>query len=192
MKIIRNLILVLLIPALFQACVTQKKVERYLNEHPAVSSLYCATKYPVKDSIAPPIIKYIPANNKDLTKAFDSLARDNSSLKDDIDSLSELSKTDSSALGEKYRKTITGLNKKLVSYINQIQKLKDEYKKCTPDTVFTTNTVYKRDTAKEKYLETKVSAADEKANNQKRWKNIGFIISGVLGAALILVLIFKR
>lgn len=38
------------IAVLLSACTTERKVVKYLNENPKVSSLYCADKFPVKET----------------------------------------------------------------------------------------------------------------------------------------------
>lgn len=183
-----NLIVLILFMGLFiTACTTQRNAEKYMDAHPDVSAAYCAKEYPVKDSIGKPNIVYVKADNKDLSRALDSVKNENDDVRKEFEELKEISKIDTSTV---YRDKISKLNDKMESYSKKIQKLRDEYKPCKSDTLLITEKHYLTNTAEVHDVKNKLRDANIDLVAARKWKSIfmywAFAATGLLGGGLLL------
>jgi peptidoglycan hydrolase CwlO-like protein len=137
--------LILLAFVLF-SCGTQRKIDRakkVFNSYPDSFAYQCDLFFPFKDSIGEPVIKYIPADNKNYTAKIDSLT---SAVKD----LDNKLKKDTSNIAKYYK----GIVSKLAS---DIGRLKNNYKPCEPDTLKISYKTYKESTRKNKVYENQIN-----------------------------------
>lgn len=179
----RSLILILLC-ALIWGCTTERKVTKYLNNNPSFASGWCAEKYPVKDSILPPVIKYVPAANIDYSKVIDSINRSYSSLRKYADSMAKVAMADDTDCGKLYAPIIRDLSNKVSSQASVINKLRDDYKACIPDTAFVFKTVLRENTAKTASLQEKLNKLSTTNDTNIKWKKF-FMWWSIAATALI-------
>jgi len=171
------LYVVILVIAMLSGCGSlQKKINKaklVAIENPDSFADLCAKLYPTKDSVGAPIIKYIPADNKDYQTKVDSLLALVNKLKSDNDK-------DSTEIGIRYKSQINNL-------YEQITDLKRDYKKCVPDTVTKDIPIYRENVAKIKSLELELEAKsvalsiseDKLSEAEKRAKTRLWILIGI-------------
>lgn len=116
--------------ALF-SCMTQSKVERWNNEHPKESAVYCMVKYPcvAGDSIIlrDTVIKL--AENQNYQATIDSLSRYIDRLNSEWGSIVQ------DTQNEKRDSTYMALYARYKEVGADLQRFKNAYKPCEPDTL---------------------------------------------------------
>jgi hypothetical protein len=120
----------------------------------------CAEKYPVKDSILPPVIEFIGGDNIDYSPLIDS-------LKYKIDSIGKLYQNSVSNQDSLCNASSSYLVEMLQNATDDVAKLKSNYKKCTPDTVKIRTTEWKADRAKEAVLAKKLDEEHKKLDEEQ-------------------------
>jgi peptidoglycan hydrolase CwlO-like protein len=124
------------------------KAQLVFNAYPDSFAYQCDLFFPFKDSVAEPVIKYIPADNKNYTKKIDSLTNTVIALNDKL-------KKDTSNVAKYYK----GIVSKLAS---DIGRLRSSYKPCEPDTFKVTYKTYLESTRKAKVYENQVKDLEAK------------------------------
>jgi PBP1b-binding outer membrane lipoprotein LpoB len=173
-----RVLVTLLIGALFlSSCVSVRKAKAVLDDHPQEAADYCATRFPVKDSI---VVTVIPPDTELIRKAIDSAVQVHDSLcseyADEVnklllykqEQLSELQKND--------------LDKKLDSlkrdYNTKVRKEAERlYQSLPPKEIKTVE--YKENTAKVEFWRLEAEKQQKNFENQKaksdRWKRIAIV-----------------
>lgn len=151
---------IILLALLLFGCSAEKKRLRQVEkakivayQNPKDFAEFCATVYPVKDSIGEPIIKYVKADNKEYSDTIDSLISA-------LNRINEKVEKDTTASAKVYKNEIANLSKQLSDF-------KKAYKPCIPDTVFRDNVIYKENTAKIVDLTNKLASVSEELKQSK-------------------------
>lgn len=137
------------------------KFQTFGYQHTNELAKMCAEKFPVKDSVGAPVI--------DSTKRADNINYQGriDSLKDKATTLQRkmyqdsVNKTDCAKSSQYYKNQVTGL-------VNQISSLQQSYKPCKPDTIFKTNTVYRKDVAELSVVSSRFRMANDSLHVQKQ------------------------
>lgn len=138
----------ILLLALFTGCLTTQKAEDFLMKKGALAGL-CATEYPVADSLGAPVVDSIkPAHNPDYTPAIDNL---DAAVNHLVTDLQQHADSACEEVQQRYRKELLQLQR-------QIRILKEQYRPCKPDTLLTTQYIYRRDRAYEAVLESQLKS----------------------------------
>lgn len=173
----------LVIAGCVQSCSTlEKRISKakvIAYENPSYFADFCSKVFPVKDSIGEPIIKYVPADNKDYSKRIDSIHRE-------VDAFLASVRNDTSTVGKMYRQKIENLSEQLNSF-------RKEYRKCVPDTVKVELPVWRENTARLAYVAGELSKMTglyqreevlrqqaEKSRSTWMWVAIGSILIGLV------------
>lgn len=167
------------------SCTTERKAIKFLDKHPLVAADYCATKYPVKESVITEI-KYVPADNKDYTNQINQAVNDRDSALTELEKLKEIAAKDKSGNCTHYQMQIPKLENTIAKLSATIQRLNNEYEKCKYDTVKTTITKIQEEQAKYSDLTIRYNDLDkqyaiqgdklireQKSSNSWMWRFIG-------------------
>ncbi len=142
----------LLIIFLFASCVTQKKAERWMNEHETEAAGYCSTKFPAQEKT---VTVTKEADTAKFLEAYDNLEHTLDSA------LSELRRKAESATPENpYRPNIDSIRKVLIS------DLRRGLKPCKDSTITIIKTVVDR--ARERYLQGLIDQKDKTITDLQR------------------------
>ena len=173
--------LILILALFLCSCYGKKKFVKYADKHPVDLAEQCSAKFPCIDSITPPVIVYKPAINKDYQPKIDSLSQALKNAKNDIDNL--IVPSNCEPIRDAYKKQINLLT-------NQVQNLKYNYKKCTPDTVFVSQVIYRVDSAKLAVLRAQLTETKEALKKAKPYKSkyIQLVWSSIVMGLVILAL----
>lgn len=163
---LRTGFLILLSIFILTSCTTANKAIKYMDHHPETASNYCATRYPVRDSIVKGDTIFIKANNINLSKLVDSIKL---TIKPIVINTS-LECADAIADANVQ---IDLQNKEIEQQNRLINRLKSEYRPCVPDTIkIKGDMIYRENTAKvtaQQIEIAKLQAANEKLTNQRSW-----------------------
>lgn len=159
-------VLIILAVLILTACTTANKAVNYMDRHPETASNYCATRYPVRDSIVKGDTVFIKANNINLSKLVDSIKL---TIKPIVISTSlECADAISDANVQ-----INLQNHEIEQQNRLINRLKSEYRPCVPDTIkIKGDVIYRENTAKvtaQQIEIAKLQAANEKLSRQRNW-----------------------
>ena len=193
------LLVIVLITAsfLFSGCNTyQKQLNKFntfADANTAALAAKCVEHFPVKDSVgATHIDSSKKADNKNYQTSIDSLQQLADQLKAQIGKDTS-SGNPCSSVAKSYQTQISGLNAKITD-------LKNAYKPCKPDTVFSTKEVFRKDEAaltvcannynklRDSLLIVKANLVTEKETSSSRagwiWK-LGLALAAVAGVAVL-------
>jgi len=179
--------LAIIVMVFVSGCSASKKAHGYFSKHPEEFARPCADAFPVKDSVAPPVVKYVPADNKNYKGTIDSIQEAADKLAADIRRAGEESRD---SLANDCGRAVTGLQEQAGRLQKQVSDLKGQYKPCKPDTVRIETKVYRENTALVTALrqDLAVTAADRDRNAKEaaEWKGAAkkrfWIIVGLLAA----------
>lgn len=140
----RLLVFLVLITTVFSGCGAIKnaidekrtgKAKAQFDKHPDTAAHYCAVRFPLKDSLAP--LVYINSDNPDYTRLIDSILHAVDSIGKDSLNASWALAVDSAttSLAGWFQKQLAASQKENQGLKNMIQRLRDQYRPCSPDTV---------------------------------------------------------
>ena len=179
------------ITSIFSGCNTYQKqlnkFQLFANAYSGELAKLCVEKFPAKDSIGGVKVDSTKkANNIDYQGKIDSLKEKADALKQELSKAASNKDDPCSPVIIKYQQKLDELN-------DQITGLKNSYKKCKPDTIFKTQTVFRVDqaavrvwqdrftVARDSVNQLTVELADEQKTAGKRLKWI-VILSGIVVA----------
>lgn len=159
-------VLILLAILMLTSCTTANKAISYMDRHPETASNYCATRYPPRDSIVKGDTVYLPAKNINYRFIVDSLKAGIRPIV--IDNTMECLDAIADANAQ-----IDLQNKEIEQQNKLINRLKQEYRPCAPDTIkIKGDVIYRENTAKvtaQQIQIAKLQAANGKLTDQRNW-----------------------
>jgi hypothetical protein len=162
----RTGVIIFLVIYILASCTTANKAISYMDRHPETASNYCATRFPVRDSIIKGDTVYIPAKNINYRFIVDSLKSGIRPIV--IDNTMECADAIADANAQ-----VDLQNKELEQQNKLINQLKQEYRPCVPDTVkIKGDIIYRENTARvnaQQFEIAKLQASKEKQLSQRNW-----------------------
>lgn len=188
------ILIAILLLCMFSACTTQRKATKYFDNHGFQAAKYCATSFPVKDSVGVGDTTYNPANNKDYTQQLDSLQSALDSQMIAFERAKDKHKNDTSCAND-----ITALQSKYKKLLTSYNRLRESYRPCLPDTIRIEVPHYIENTAKILMLQgiiqrqrkdsIKISVAVESWEKKAKNRNVKlFSLLGLLAIGVIIKL----
>lgn len=159
---------------LISSCTTERKAVNYMNNHAFAAAKYCASAFPVRDSVGKPDTTYRPAKNTDYTSQIDGLKKGFNSQLQAFRDAQKNQAHDTSCL-----RTIRELQSKYESLLYSFDSLHAKYKPCKPDTIRIKIPHFVENTAKTAALTSQLAITANKQkdveNGRRKWRQRALI-----------------
>lgn len=193
----KNLLTLLAFLTLLYSCKSIEKqrsrAELFYKVHPEELAAKCAVEFPVKDSVAEPIVGPVkPADNIDYQKQIDSLKMLAEEFEQHLKDAAKVNEDPDPCADQ-----LEGLKKSFDVLQKKTVELQAKYKPCKPDTIPITTVVYRENAAKVKSLESDNTlirkSLKEAQDEADKWKKVAkerwWTCTALVGLLILLIVL---